>query len=461
MPGFAGSPACRATLLALATLLLSAVPARALEDCGSAGQPVCEEAPPPGETLNLSEAENPHGLQPLQTLPTPTTPLWPRVRGNKPFGFNAVSMGDNGTTPHDEAVLHRELGASMGRVGADWAMIQYWPQSSTRGDAWDYESYLDGKYKALIRQGIRPLFLIQRAPRRFTDAADTPTNTSVRGCGVTDACWLPPRRDALDRLDTFVRDLIKRYPLIAGVEVWNEPNISNPFWGRQTPNPEYYAEVLRTVYLAVKATRPQIPVLGGALGSVHGTTYTSEGDMRMDTRVYLRRMLQAGAAQWMDAVSHHPYLGPYPSNPDPRAQSDQLFGVMAGTDEAIRAGYANAGVPMEDRVVVTEFAASTTEGYTPEKQSYWLRMQYALWNSNHPNLSMSSKTDATLIHRAVEDPDPGYGNTFEEGFGWVKPKDAEGRFATKPVYCDFRQQFGGQTGCPSHIVPEPDPAAGP
>ena len=443
-----------ATVVAAAVLLAPAS-AHALRTCGSSGQPVCTERPPPGVELVLAPEENPHGLTPLAEPPSPDRPLWPRVRGHKPYGFNATSAGQNGTTLQDEAFLHEQIGGSMARVSADWAMIQYYPSFAAGGTPWAYETYLDPQYRAYIRRGIRPLLTVMRTPRRFTVRAETRANSKVVGCGTSDACWNPPRPDAIEALAAFARDLATRYPLAAGIEFWNEPNLSLPFWGGETPDPVRYSTLLGAVHDEVKRVRPGMPVLGGALANITTSGTDARGYQTVAQRPYLAEMLRAGAAASMDAVAYHPYLGAYPTDAASRSEQDALLSQhMLRNDRMVLGAYADAGQPMEERVVATEFGASTTDGWSEDRQSAWLAFQFFLWDVDDPSLPLASRTDGAFIHAAVDDPYPDA--PWQTGFGLVRVKDADGRFAAKRAYCSYRTMFGGFSSCPATL----DPRAG-
>lgn len=436
---------------ALAGVAVAAAPASALSTCGSTGQPVCVEARAPGTVLQLSAAENPQGLQPITALPSATEPLWPRVRGHEPYGFNAVSAGTDGTTLADEAFLHQQMGATMARVPADWAMVQYYPNQAAGGTPWNYATYLDPQYRAYIARGVRPLLTIMRSPRRFTVRAQTAKNSSVVGCGTSDACQNPPTPEHLPALAAFAADLAKRYPLAAGIEVWNEPNLSNPFWGGEAPDPERYAQLLKTVHDAVKSVRPSMRVLGGALAPFD-TTYTdASGYPRMAMRPFLARMLLAGAAAHMDALSYHPYLGAYSTWPTLAEQEQAMMRRFMGQDDLVTQAYADAGQPLLDRVVATEIGASTTEGFTADQQAQWLHTRYIGWDTDHWLFPLP--VDATFIHRAVEESNPPYGQVHKAGYGLVKVKDKRGRFATKPAFCKFRVDVAGFGTCPAYVKP--------
>ncbi len=437
----------RTLVLVCALVATAAAPAHAL-NCGSLGQPACVEAPAPGVALTLSASENPYGLQPLSTMPAADRPLWPRVNGHKPYGFNAVAAGRGLVSEAEEAELHRFIGASLARVGADWAMIQYYPSALSGGKPWNYEAYLDGKYRAYIRRGIRPLLMIARTPRRFTARAQTAAYSRVTGCGTSDACWNPPTPEQQERIATFASDLVKRYPLAAGVEVWNEPNLSNPFWGGEAPDPVRYSSLLRTVHAAVKAVRPAMPVIGGSVSSSSVDTVDQYGYKTMSTRAFVRGMLLAGAQDHMDGLSYHPYLGAYPTSADPTVQSQTLTNALSYLPSIVASAYQDAGKPILERMVPTEFGASTTAGWTEQKQSDWLVWQFYRWDTNATAVPLSDRTDAAFAHAPVED-------VIEPpeavGYGFFKARDAFGQLAPKPVACGFRKQFSGLTDCPATV----------
>lgn len=81
-------------------------------------------------------------------------------------------------------------------------------------------------------------------------------------------------------------------------EIWNEWNGGMGNQGRQTP--EVYAELLKSVYPAIKAVNPEAVIIGGV------TAGTDLG--------WIERVLKAGGYDYMDAVSIHPYS--YPTSPD-------------------------------------------------------------------------------------------------------------------------------------------------
>jgi O-glycosyl hydrolase len=96
---------------------------------------------------------------------------------------------------------------------------------------------------------------------------------------------------------------------VTHIIIWNEPNLQFE-WGGQPPNPEAYAQLLATVYPAVKHTVPAITIIAGA--SSPGATLGDHAEVRLGDREYLTRFLAAGGGQFIDAWGVHAYGGQLP-----------------------------------------------------------------------------------------------------------------------------------------------------
>lgn len=100
----------------------------------------------------------------------------------------------------------------------------------------------------------------------------------------------PRNADEIAEYVRFCETVVKHYKgKIKTYEVWNEYNLG---WGRDN-TPERYAELLKAAYTAIKAIDPEITVTGGVVCSEHSE--------------WIRRMLKAGAYDYFDALSIHPY----------------------------------------------------------------------------------------------------------------------------------------------------------
>ncbi len=68
------------------------------------------------------------------------------------------------------------------------------------------------------------------------------------------------------------------------------------------PDPGGYTDLLKVAYPRSKAADPSATVIGGVLGAV-----VDWGNFTMNPIGFLEGMYTAGAKNFMDAVSYHPY----------------------------------------------------------------------------------------------------------------------------------------------------------
>ena len=125
-------------------------------------------------------------------------------------------------------------------------------------------------------------------------------------CYSTD--WLDGEAPSTDEerraFADYARALVKRYgDQVKYWEVWNEPNISH-FWQPRS-DPEEYAKLLKVTYKAIKKEDPEAVVIGAV---------TSGTDLK-----FIRKILHHGAADYMDAISVHPYQKQAPDSDHRRA----------------------------------------------------------------------------------------------------------------------------------------------
>ncbi len=129
---------------------------------------------------------------------------------------------------------------------------------------------------------------------------------------VTTLAYLP--YDYFDEFAAFVGAFVARYPdTVSSVIIWNEPNLSLE-WGGRDVDPEAYTELLRRSYVAARAANPDIRVLGGALAP---TTETEGSAAGMNEFSFLARMYEAGAAPYFDALAAHTYGFTQPPEAEP------------------------------------------------------------------------------------------------------------------------------------------------
>jgi hypothetical protein len=132
----------------------------------------------------------------------------------------------------------------------------------------------------------------------------------------------PPEN--LDDYSEYVERVVGRYRgRLAGVIIWNEPNLTIE-WGGQPPNPAAFTELLCAGYSAAKTADPWITVVAAGLAPTN-----SDNAAAMDDRRFLQEMYQAGAADCFDVLAAHPYSFGQPPEAPARDDRHPAFGRLA------------------------------------------------------------------------------------------------------------------------------------
>lgn len=126
-------------------------------------------------------------------------------------------------------------------------------------------------------------------------------NATPRWAVATGGQYLSSRPASPEVYGEFVAKFVQRYVgKIAAVEIWNEPNAVTFY--TPAPDPAGYVDLLKAAYPKVKAVDPSVVVLGGSLGSIIDVAVVAINPVS-----YLTQMYAAGAKQYFDALSFHPY----------------------------------------------------------------------------------------------------------------------------------------------------------
>ncbi len=89
-------------------------------------------------------------------------------------------------------------------------------------------------------------------------------------------------------------EIVRKYPALKHVEIWNEYNAGTFITGPATANkPYYYKRMLETAATRIRAERPDVKIVAG------GTVPVTHG--------FLRDVFAQGAMPYLDVVSVHPY----------------------------------------------------------------------------------------------------------------------------------------------------------
>ncbi len=155
----------------------------------------------------------------------------------------------------------------------------------------------------------------------------TPMWASGGSASNPDWAWLPPRNPAT--YGVFAAAVVARYRpggafwrahpdlpryMLAGVELWNEENVSF-FWGDQTPNPQLYTAMVVAAYSRIKRLDPVLTVVTGGLapaGAYDDVTCTGHDSSGHDASAwngvsYLQALYADGIHGHFDAVGWHAY----------------------------------------------------------------------------------------------------------------------------------------------------------
>jgi hypothetical protein len=240
----------------------------------------------PGDTGPAEPAASEYRIYaPIVIPPPPPT---------NPFGFDLRAQAPDSVMPY--VVEARSRWARAGDLS--WAGVN--PRQGAPYN-WAAAASLDANIMRLRRVGIEPMVVVQWSP---------PWAQSVPG-----RICSPPKPEAVAAFAHFMRAAAERYS--SGLlqvnywEIWNEPDwapdqVDDTWgagcWANHKPpyyGGDYYAQVLRQVYPAIKAGNPQASVVAGAF------IYHWPDDTV--TTGFLRGMFTADAGASFDQVSFHAY----------------------------------------------------------------------------------------------------------------------------------------------------------
>lgn len=122
----------------------------------------------------------------------------------------------------------------------------------------------------------------------------------------------PP--ESLQDYVAFLTTLALRYRgRIRHYQIWNEPNLAAD-WGDAPPDPKAYAALLRAASAALKAVDRDIVVISAPMAAT-----LEDSPRALNELLYLERMFEAGAGDWLDVLAANAFGLEYPpeAEPDP------------------------------------------------------------------------------------------------------------------------------------------------
>src|SRR4051794_21757035 len=207
------------------------------------------------------------------------------------FGFNDNSVSWGQLAAPASAALAARAGAGVSRLHFDWRYAE------PRPGLWNLAA-TDAVYAADVAAGIRPILVVTYAPDWTFDAGVT-CRQAIQDCRY------PPGASHLDAWRDAIQTLARRYPRLAAIEVWNEPNLKM-FWS-SGPDPRRYATLVEEAYDAARAVGSGVAILGGALSAASDRDEAAHPTTMMSYRHFLKGMYDAGVRGHMDGLSLHPY----------------------------------------------------------------------------------------------------------------------------------------------------------
>lgn len=145
--------------------------------------------------------------------------------------------------------------------------------------------------QSLRERGFDRLFLLVYANEAYADEWE----------GIF---TFPATDEARQGYANYTQAVLREYPELDHVEVWNEPNIESFSVGPAGQDPTAYAELLATTHDAVEETRPGVTVVGGSTTRNH--TGTNQVPPGIDYQ-YWEGIYEADGAEHMDAAALHLY----------------------------------------------------------------------------------------------------------------------------------------------------------
>lgn len=211
-----------------------------------------------------------------------------------------------------------------------------------------------------------------------------------------------------DDFGDFVVAFVERYgDTVNDIIIWNEPNLAFE-WGFQEVDPNTYVRLLQTVYPMVKAAKPEINILAGALAP---TLEDAGSQHAMNDIDYLQAMYEAGGKDYFDVLAVHTYG--FTSSAEASPASDVLNFRRTELLRQIMETFGDANKP----IVITEtgwndhpravnsVSPAQRSQYTVDAYTYasdkwpWLD-NMCIWVFRYPQTTYSYRDNFALVNAA-------------------------------------------------------------
>ena len=283
--------------------------------------------------------------------------------------------------------LTRELGAT--------AIVQFFPWAYAEPERGRYDWFqADIITRHAARQGLRIIARLGLVPAwARPSAAETPTTLNM----LPEASFADFAR--------YAAAFARRYAdAVAGIIIWNEPNLSFE-WGFRPVDPAAYVRLLQASYSRIKAANADVTVLAGALAPTLEPAGSSAGLNDID---YLHAMYQAGAGEFFDALAIHTYGFREPPAAAPSSdrlnfrRAELLRDIMIANGDAAKQVYItesgwNDHPRWDGAVRPSQRSAYTIEALEYAKANWDWASNLCIWALRYPADLLSYPDNFTLI----------------------------------------------------------------
>lgn len=249
------------------------------------------------------------------------------------------------------------------QLGVGWAKVQIsWKLYEPQPGQYHAERFaeLDQFVQQAQTYGVRILLGVAKAPewsRPTTELDGPPIDFSLYG--------------------HFMTYLANRYQgQVAAYELWNEPNLQRE-WNGMPLGGALFVDLLRHGAQAVRAADAQATLIAAA----PAVTGINDRTTAVDDRHFVQEMLQAGVADWVDALGIHPYgYGNPPHStavePSPLTSSHNNHPSFFFADTVADYQQLLADTAVDLPLWSTEFGWGSFENIAPQPPEEAIFMQY-------------------------------------------------------------------------------------
>ena len=205
----------------------------------------------------------------------------------KQFMDEYSAIGFNAHMEEKEIEAMKKAGILNYRAEISWAGAERSPGVYTFDN-------IDKTVRLADENGIKTHLLIDYSNEIWVPTPDSDTIQSHRRASFMGA----HTKEQVDAFARYAKEVVKRYPTVKTVEIYNEPSFS--YW---QPHNDYksldYATFAKVVSMAIKEVRPDVTVMGGSFAfGGSPTAYRFMDDF-----------FSEGTLDYVDGVAYHPYYG--------------------------------------------------------------------------------------------------------------------------------------------------------